>query len=78
MVVAIDAKYEAEEDTWIVYTHGGRERTEWKVLDWAKHVVELGAGEILLTSMDQDGQKNGDCVDVKDFIRLHGYIPEKE
>jgi imidazole glycerol-phosphate synthase subunit HisF len=59
MVVAIDAKYEKEEDTWMVYTHGGRERTEWKVLDWAKHVVELGAGEILLTSMNQDGQKNG-------------------
>ncbi|MCH5585348.1 imidazole glycerol phosphate synthase subunit HisF [Shimazuella sp. AN120528] len=59
IVVAIDAKYDAKEDIWFVYTHGGRERTDWNVLDWAKHVVELGAGEILLTSMDQDGQKNG-------------------
>ncbi|MXQ52747.1 imidazole glycerol phosphate synthase subunit HisF [Shimazuella alba] len=59
IVVAIDAKYQEDTGTWVVYTHGGRERTDWNVLDWAQHVVELGAGEILLTSMDQDGQKNG-------------------
>jgi cyclase len=59
IVVAIDAKYEEDTGVWVVYTHGGRERTDWNVLDWAQHVVELGAGEILLTSMDQDGQKNG-------------------
>jgi cyclase len=59
IVVAIDAKYEEDTGAWVVYTHGGRERTNWNVLDWAQHVVELGAGEILLTSMDQDGQKNG-------------------
>jgi cyclase len=59
IVVAIDAKYEEDTEAWVVYTHGGRERTNWNVLDWAQHVVELGAGEILLTSMDQDGQKNG-------------------
>jgi cyclase len=59
IVVAIDAKYDADAGTWFVYTHGGRNRTEWDVISWAKHVVELGAGEILLTSMDQDGQKNG-------------------
>lgn len=59
IVVAIDAKYQEDTGAWVVYTHGGRERTDWNVLDWAQHVVELGAGEILLTSMDQDGQKNG-------------------
>jgi cyclase len=59
MVVAIDARYDDVLDTWYVYTHGGRERTDWQVVDWAKHAVELGAGEILLTSMDQDGQKAG-------------------
>lgn len=59
IVVAIDAKYDADAGTWFVYTHGGRNQTEWDVISWAKHVVELGAGEILLTSMDQDGQKNG-------------------
>lgn len=59
IVVAIDAGYVENEHTWMVYTHGGRELTEWTALDWARRAVELGAGEILLTSMDQDGQKNG-------------------
>lgn len=59
IVVAIDAKYDSEADDWFVYTHGGRERSEWKAVEWAKAAVERGAGEILLTSMDQDGQKNG-------------------
>lgn len=59
IVVAIDAKYDPEIGTWRVYTHGGRTPTEWKVIDWAKEAVRLGAGEILLTSMDSDGEKNG-------------------
>ncbi|MBA4603231.1 imidazole glycerol phosphate synthase subunit HisF [Thermoactinomyces mirandus] len=59
IVVAIDAKYDPEEKDWLVYTHGGRKRTEKRVLDWAKEAVDRGAGEILLTSMDQDGRKNG-------------------
>ncbi|GGE04254.1 imidazole glycerol phosphate synthase subunit HisF [Marinithermofilum abyssi] len=59
IVVAIDARFDEEEKEWFVYTHGGRKRTDWKAVDWAKRAVELGAGEILLTSMDQDGQKNG-------------------
>ncbi|MCM3124051.1 imidazole glycerol phosphate synthase subunit HisF [Mesobacillus sp. AQ2] len=59
IVVAIDAKYDPELGTWRVYTHGGRTPTEWKVIDWAKEAVRLGAGEILLTSMDSDGEKNG-------------------
>ncbi|KHE73084.1 imidazole glycerol phosphate synthase subunit HisF [Halobacillus sp. BBL2006] len=59
IVVAIDARYDEEQETWVVYTHGGRTATEWKVTDWAKEAVRLGAGEILLTSMNQDGEKTG-------------------
>lgn len=59
IVVAIDAKYDEALGSWRVYTHGGRQATDWEVIDWAKHVVEKGAGEILLTSMDQDGAKTG-------------------
>src|SRR5512136_363851 len=57
VVVAIDAKREG--DSWKVYTHGGRKRTEVDAIEWAGRVEELGAGEILLTSMDADGTKNG-------------------
>lgn len=57
IVVAIDAKRNG--DSWDVYTHGGRNRTEWDAVAWAKRSVELGAGELLLTSMDKDGQKDG-------------------
>ncbi|WP_226643347.1 imidazole glycerol phosphate synthase subunit HisF [Mesobacillus subterraneus] len=59
IVVAIDAKYDPELGSWRVYTHGGRTPTEWEVIDWAKEAVRLGAGEILLTSMDSDGEKKG-------------------
>ncbi|MDP0497411.1 MAG: imidazole glycerol phosphate synthase subunit HisF [Verrucomicrobiota bacterium JB024] len=44
---------------WKVFTHGGRKETEWDVIDWVREVVRLGAGEILLTSMDADGTKAG-------------------
>jgi len=57
VVVAIDAKREGE--GWAVYTHGGRNETGLDALDWARRAVELGAGEILLTSMDADGTKDG-------------------
>lgn len=59
IVVAIDAKREPGTDQWRVYTHGGRRPTEWDAVAWAKKVVSLGAGEILLTSMDRDGTKDG-------------------
>lgn len=59
IVVAIDAKYDPELHSWRVYTHGGRRPTEWEVVAWAKEVVRRGAGEILLTSMDRDGGKDG-------------------
>ena len=48
-----------EEVTWEVFTHGGRHSTGLDVVEWAQHMTEHGAGEILLTSMDQDGKKDG-------------------
>jgi len=58
IVVAIDAKQVAP-GRWEVFTHGGRNATGLDVVEWAKKMQGLGAGEILLTSMDRDGQKNG-------------------
>jgi len=58
IVVAIDAKQTGPEK-WEVFTHGGRKNVGLDVIEWAKKVAELGAGEILLTSMDRDGAKNG-------------------
>lgn len=58
IVVAIDAKAVGK-GTWEVYTHGGRKPAGLDAVAWAKKVVELGAGEILLTSMDADGHKHG-------------------
>jgi cyclase len=62
IVVAIDAR--RENGNAKVYTHGGRERTDLDVVEWAKKVADLGAGEILLTSMDSDGTKNGYDLDL--------------
>ncbi len=59
IVVAIDAKRVKDQDRWEVYTHGGRNNTGLDAVEWAKKVVALGAGEILLTSMDSDGTKAG-------------------
>ncbi|AOM81968.1 imidazole glycerol phosphate synthase subunit HisF [Salisediminibacterium beveridgei] len=59
IVVAVDAKRDPKRGSWTVYTHGGRRETEWDVIDWVKEAVKRGAGEILLTSMDQDGEKTG-------------------
>ncbi|WP_124728361.1 imidazole glycerol phosphate synthase subunit HisF [Staphylospora marina] len=59
IVVAIDAKRDEELGDWLVYTHGGKRATSLRAREWAREVVERGAGEILLTSMDQDGRKNG-------------------
>ena len=62
IVVAIDAKKVSkpdETDRWEIFTHGGRKPTGLDAVEWAVKMEELGAGEILLTSMDQDGVKNG-------------------
>ncbi len=62
IVVAIDAKKvsaEGEENRWEIFTHGGRKETGIDAVEWAKKMVDYGAGEILLTSMDRDGTKIG-------------------
>jgi imidazole glycerol-phosphate synthase subunit HisF len=58
IVVAIDAKQTAPK-RWEVFTHGGRKNTGLDVIQWAREVAQRGAGEILLTSMDRDGTKDG-------------------
>jgi cyclase len=58
IVVAIDAK-RAGDNSWEVYTHGGRKNTGLDAVEWAKRMQKLGAGEILLTSMDRDGTRSG-------------------
>ncbi|OAD19780.1 imidazoleglycerol phosphate synthase, cyclase subunit [Candidatus Thiomargarita nelsonii] len=62
IVVAIDAKQVSQEGEalrWEIFTHGGRKPTGLDAVEWAKKMVDLGAGEILLTSMDRDGTRNG-------------------
>ena len=63
VVVAIDTKKE-EDGEWYVYLNGGRTKTGTRCLDWARQGVELGAGEILLTSMDHDGTKAGFAIEL--------------
>ncbi|AHF14877.1 imidazole glycerol phosphate synthase subunit HisF [Niabella soli] len=62
VVVAIDIKL--FNGTWKVVTHGGRNATDLEATDWAKKVTDLGAGEILLTSMENDGTKKGFALDI--------------
>ena len=66
VVLAIDTKFEGNE--WWVFTGGGRNVTEWKALEWALKGEELGAGSILLTSMNNDGAKNGFAIDITKAI----------
>lgn len=63
VVLAIDTKKE-EDGEWYVYLNGGRTKTDIKCMDWAKQAVGLGAGEILLTSMNNDGTKAGFALDI--------------
>ena len=74
IVVAIDAKRKAG-GGWEVYTHGGRKARGLDVVEWAKKVESLGAGEILLTSMDRDGRKDGYDLDLTSEVSLNTSIP---
>lgn len=73
IVVAIDAKSNGK--GWDVYTHGGRNKTEWDAVEWAKRCVEIGAGEILLTTMDKDGSKNGFDIELTKTVRDAVEVP---
>lgn len=77
IVVAIDAKRKYENDrlTFEVFTHGGRKSTGIDAIEWAKKVEELGAGEILLTSMDRDGTKIGYDIELTKAIAEAVNIP---
>ncbi|MDR2862438.1 MAG: imidazole glycerol phosphate synthase subunit HisF [Puniceicoccales bacterium] len=75
IVVAIDARREPDGASWRVYTHGGRNRTELDAVAWARRVVELGAGEILLTSMDCDGTKAGYDIELTRRVSEAASVP---
>ena len=74
IVLAIDTKKEEDGD-WYVYLNGGRTKTESKCFNWAKQAVDLGAGEILLTSMNNDGTKNGFAIDITKLLSENLSIP---
>lgn len=73
VVLAIDTKFEDGE--WYVYLNGGRVKTPFKTIDWAKQAVALGAGEILLTSMNNDGTKDGFAVNITKQISEAVNVP---
>lgn len=73
VVLAIDTKF--ENDEWTVFIHGGKKATYLKTTDWARKVESLGAGEILLTSMNNDGTKNGFAQDITKTISELVNIP---
>lgn len=73
IVVAIDTKF--DNNDWWVYINGGRINTGLKTIDWAKQIAELGAGEILLTSMNNDGTKKGFATDITKQIAEAVNIP---
>lgn len=72
VVLAIDTRQEADGEWW-VYLNGGRTKTDTRCIDWAIRGVELGAGEILLTSMNHDGTKQGFALDIT--RELSGRLP---
>jgi cyclase len=74
VVAAIDIKQEADKN-WYVYINGGRINTNMLCLHWAKQVVEAGAGEILLTSMNHDGTKQGFAVDITREVSTQLPVP---
>ncbi|WP_370408119.1 imidazole glycerol phosphate synthase subunit HisF [Tenacibaculum dicentrarchi] len=73
VVVAIDTKH--VNDTWKVFTKGGTNETELETVSWAKEVEKLGAGEILLTSMNSDGTKAGFSIDITNSVSTAINIP---
>lgn len=73
VVLAIDTKF--ENNDWFVYLNGGRVKTNLKTMDWAKQAVALGAGEILLTSMNNDGTKDGFAIDITKQISEAVNVP---
>ncbi len=75
VVVAIDARPDERDGQWYVYLNGGRQATSRQALDWAKEAADRGAGEILLTSMQHDGTKNGFALELTSSIASAVSIP---
>lgn len=73
VVVAVDTK--KIDNEWIVFIHGGRTQTDLKTIDWVKQAEKLGAGEILLTSMNNDGTKSGFALDITAQVSESVQIP---
>ncbi len=74
VVLAIDTKKE-DDGEWYVYLNGGRVKTDTRCLEWARKAVDLGAGEILLTSMSHDGTKKGFAVDITKALATSLPVP---
>lgn len=74
VVLAIDTKKETDNE-WYVYLNGGRLQTNTRCFDWAKQGVALGAGEILLTSMNNDGTKQGFALDITETLATQLPVP---
>lgn len=75
VICAIDAKRDEASSSWKVYLHGGRTRTEIDAIEWAVEAVQKGAGEILLTSMDRDGTRDGFDIDLTRAVSSHVGVP---
>lgn len=73
IVLAIDTRF--ENGDWYVYLNGGRVKTEIRAYDWAKEAVDRGAGEILLTSMNNDGTKQGFALDITALLSRNLNVP---
>ncbi|MBO9151024.1 imidazole glycerol phosphate synthase subunit HisF [Chitinophaga sp. GCM10012297] len=73
IVLAIDTRF--EEGDWFVYLNGGRVKTDIRTADWAKEAVDRGAGEILLTSMNNDGTKQGFALDITGRLSQSLHVP---
>lgn len=73
IVLAIDTRF--EDGDWYVYLNGGRVKTTTKAFDWAKEAVDRGAGEILLTSMNNDGTKQGFALDITAQLSQNLHVP---
>lgn len=73
IVLAIDTRF--EDGDWYVYLNGGRVKTSTKAYDWAKEAVDRGAGEILLTSMNNDGTKQGFALDITARLSQNLHVP---
>ena len=75
VVLAIDCKLDNNNNQWMVYTNGGQKATDLQAIDWAQQGEKLGAGSILLTSMNNDGAKNGFAIDITKAIASAVSVP---